>query len=603
MATSSNRKIGLSISFTVITALLVSNPIKAQSQNVRPIADAGLSRYAGPDPIVLDGTGSYDPDNSGTLSYTWRQISGPSVVIIDANKATPTIAGSIQPGDGRNPTPKPGGLPQTHEVQECQFELVVTDGELESLPDIVKVIIVPEFGENLLELTNDSFDPSKPTIVYFGGGDCTNGTVEYSACPLTNPGWLEKANIIYVPNGYGPDSSGYPLTYYQYGDMLLVYLSAVAPDYKQPIQTSGWSTGGQPAIDAGRYVNLTYKDRRYAINRVTFFDATPFCRDYSESIAAYLDSSVDGEQCWVDNYVSTPGYGDYWYFYDNILNVWFDKATDNSIGGMTRHRHAQEWYNNSLTLDNMTFFNSGVVAGAYWSVVGPGKNLQLASTVGSQTYKFTWYGWNPAGYMDLYSKTNHPGQLPEPVTLVGRVDAGNPNGFVLACEESEDGVGYQLLIGSDPYRVMDYEIVSDTQAPPNEIITEILSDQIWWTVRVRDQYGSTIYADPMCLVAHNPNPSNGAVHSDTWASLGWNEGIRATFYDVYFGESYFKVQDGTPDSFLGNQALTYFTIGLAGSPYPDGLVPGKTYFWRIDDVGTDGTVIHKGKIWRFTVSL
>jgi hypothetical protein len=31
--------------------------------------------------------------------------------------------------------------------------------------------------------------------------------------------------------------------------MIIVYLSSVAPDYRQPIQTSGWSTGGQPAID------------------------------------------------------------------------------------------------------------------------------------------------------------------------------------------------------------------------------------------------------------------------------------------------------------------------------------------------------------------
>ena len=98
--------------------------------NEYPIADAGLPRYAAIDPVVLDGTGSYDLDESGLLSYTWQQVSGPAVVITDANTATPTVSGFIQ----------------TDEIQECQFELLVSDGELTSLPDIAKVIIVPDFG-------------------------------------------------------------------------------------------------------------------------------------------------------------------------------------------------------------------------------------------------------------------------------------------------------------------------------------------------------------------------------------------------------------------------------------------------------------------------
>ena len=104
------------------------------------------------------------------------------------------------------------------------------------------------------------------------------------------------------------------------------------------------------------------------------------------------------------------------------------------------------------------------------------------------------------------------------------------------------------------------------------------------------------------MVAHNPNPADRAMYSDTWVNLIWNEGIKAGSYDVYFGENFIDVQDGTVDVFRGNQTTKYFIVGFAGFPYPDGLVPGTTYFWRIDDVGADGTVIHKGKIWSFTVS-
>jgi hypothetical protein len=163
--------------------------------------------------------------------------------------------------------------------------------------------------------------------------------------------------------------------------MIIVYLSSVAPDYKQPIQITGVSTGGQPAIDVGIHLNQTYKDARYAVNRVTFFDAV--CRNYSESIKAFLASSVDGEQCWVDNYASSRAD-----FYPNVLNVGYDKSTDQSIPEMDRHRLAAYWYFYSLA--DMNQFNHGVVAGAYWSVAGPGKNLQLASTPDAEIYKFRW---------------------------------------------------------------------------------------------------------------------------------------------------------------------------------------------------------------------
>jgi parallel beta-helix repeat protein len=101
--------------------------------------------------------------------------------------------------------------------------------------------------------------------------------------------------------------------------------------------------------------------------------------------------------------------------------------------------------------------------------------------------------------MDFYDEPNHPGRLPEPVTLIGPPDGAfvDANGAVFCCEESENAVGYQLLFGPDPYRVIDYYIVSDTPNPPTEVITASAFEQTWWTVKAYDQYGSTIYADPI----------------------------------------------------------------------------------------------------------
>ena len=46
------------------------------------------------------------------------------------------------------------------------------------------------------------------------------------------------------------------------------------------------------------------------------------------------------------------------------------------------------------------------------------------------------------------------------------------------------------------------------------------------------------------------------------------------------------------------KALNYFIAGFPGFPYPDGLVLGTTYYWRIDEIQTDGTV-QQGIVWSF----
>ena len=100
--------------------------------------------------------------------------------------------------------------------------------------------------------------------------------------------------------------------------------------------------------------------------------------------------------------------------------------------------------------------------------------------------------------------------------------------------------------------------------------------------------------------AYNPTPADGAFHEDTWASLGWSSAESAVSHDVYFGENYDNVNNGTAETFVGNQAAIFLVVGFPGFPYPDGLIPGTTYYWRIDEVKDDGT-IQKGDIWGFTV--
>ena len=99
-----------------------------------------------------------------------------------------------------------------------------------------------------------------------------------------------------------------------------------------------------------------------------------------------------------------------------------------------------------------------------------------------------------------------------------------------------------------------------------------------------------------------PVPKDGAVHTETWASLSWRAGDFAVSHDVYFGDDFDDVNDGTGSAFLGNQDSVYFVVGFPGYPYPDGLVPGTTYYWRIDEVNeADPNSPWKGDVWSFSI--
>jgi len=104
-------------------------------------------------------------------------------------------------------------------------------------------------------------------------------------------------------------------------------------------------------------------------------------------------------------------------------------------------------------------------------------------------------------------------------------------------------------------------------------------------------------------LAHSPKPEDGALLDQTWGNLTWKSGDFAVSHDVYLGDNLEDVNEGTGDTFRGNQTSMSFFVGFPGNPYPDGLVPGKTYYWRIDEVNE----VHpdspwKGNIWSFSIA-
>ena len=102
--------------------------------------------------------------------------------------------------------------------------------------------------------------------------------------------------------------------------------------------------------------------------------------------------------------------------------------------------------------------------------------------------------------------------------------------------------------------------------------------------------------------AGGPDPENGVLYPDTFANLSWLPGAYAVSHDVYMGDNFDDVNEGIGDTFITNQTENSFFVGFSGYAFPDGLVPGTTYYWRIDEVNdTNPDSPWKGDVWSFTI--
>ncbi|HUU15714.1 MAG TPA: LamG domain-containing protein [Sedimentisphaerales bacterium] len=104
--------------------------------------------------------------------------------------------------------------------------------------------------------------------------------------------------------------------------------------------------------------------------------------------------------------------------------------------------------------------------------------------------------------------------------------------------------------------------------------------------------------------ASRPAPADGALYADIWVNLSWNPGDSAVSHDVYMGDNFDDVNDddGTGATFRGNHGDAFIIAGFPGFAFPDGLVPGTTYYWRIDEVNdNEPNSPWKGTVWSFSI--
>jgi len=184
----------------------------------------------------------------------------------------------------------------------------------------------------------------------------------------------------------------------------------------------------------------------------------------------------------------------------------------------------------------------------------------------------------------------------------------------VASVETADGYICEASIEYGQMKSLDFSVgnaigfhpcMDDTDVPNSD--REL---QITWTGReAHDQslgFGHMILSDVAAggvnPRARRPSPKDGDLLAQTWATLMWTAGPFAVSHDVYVGTNFDEVNNGAPGTFVGNQTMTMVVVGFPGYPIPDGLVPGTTYYWRVDEVNTaDPNSPWKGDIWSFSI--
>src|SRR4030042_4305975 len=106
-----------------------------------------------------------------------------------------------------------------------------------------------------------------------------------------------------------------------------------------------------------------------------------------------------------------------------------------------------------------------------------------------------------------------------------------------------------------------FQYIAISNARANGIISEV---KLTWQVQ---------------LQAKEPSPMNESLVDSTNVSLQWQAGIYSNQHDVYIGVDLDDVNNAivpTPEIYKGRQDPNNYMAA--------DLVPGQTYYWRIDEV-------------------
>ena len=255
-----------------------------------------------------------------------------------------------------------------------------------------------------------------------------------------------------------------------------------------------------------------------------------------------------------------------------------------------------------LTVDNevsvMAWINTPrleVPGQGYQGIIAKGNSTRSYSLYTTTAGPLHFSTTSGGAYIGTTSSTPVP--VDEWVHVAAIVVDGGHVYYINGEPAGTGGSGIELPGTADSDNV----VIGRTQEGTNRSLLGLIDDARIYNHAVTQQDIQVIMEGQDWPFAIGPAPADGTLHEDTWVSLAWRAGDGAASHDVYFGESFDNVNDGAGDTFRGNETATFFVVGFPGFPFPDGLVPGTTYYWRIDEVEADGATKHTGEVWSFTV--
>jgi hypothetical protein len=243
---------------------------------------------------------------------------------------------------------------------------------------------------------------------------------------------------------------------------------------------------------------------------------------------------------------------------------------------------------------------SGSNTTTYTSIIGQNDLIEFGFTSENGGQLGTWMAGNQwqfvgADYDFPYPSWHHVALTGDPSGVVIYID-----GEVAASDPGAVSSGTSGF----PFNIGGYVFNDETQ--PQTLEGEIDDVFVFGRALSQQEIQSLMEGIGKYPYALGPDPADGALYSATWVTLSWKPGDLAASHDVYMGDNFDDVNNATRDSelFRGNQALdtTFYFAGFPPGAFPDGLVPGTTYYWRIDEVNdAEPDSPWKGQVWSFMV--
>ncbi len=100
-------------------------------------------------------------------------------------------------------------------------------------------------------------------------------------------------------------------------------------------------------------------------------------------------------------------------------------------------------------------------------------------------------------------------------------------------------------------------------------------------------------------VAANPQPASETLVGETHVTLMWDRGEGAGAHRVYVSANRDDVANAANGALVAVVNQPPVLLGTAGQGIPEGLTPGATYYWRVDEVA--GGDVTAGPVWSFSV--